>query len=152
MKSITEYIRESVFDKDLVEKDPIKLDPTDLKNKDEIVLYAQVLCARNGWEFEEVESGWGESRSYAFGIKYNSHLSLVVDFLNGSEFVYRWLEDGNVFYEINSTMERQYVDDWDEILDPKQFIRSRSRLISTPKKREKLPKLVRCIAKLKELY
>jgi len=152
MKSITEYIRESVFDKDLIEKEHIKLDPTDLEKRDDIILYAQVLCARNGWKFEEVESGWGEKNSYAFEIKYNQHLSLVIDFIGRVEFIYKWLEDGDIFYEINSTYEIRDIDNWDDILDPKQYFRVKSRVLSSPKKREKLPKLTKCVTKLKELY
>jgi len=151
MKSITEYIRESLFDKDLIEKEHIKLDPTDLKKRDEVILYAQILCARNGWKFEEVKSGWGEKNAYAFEIKYNQHLSLVIDFINRMEFIYKWLEDGDIFYEIDSTYEIYNIDNWDEMLDPKQYIRAKSRVLSTPKKREKLPRLLRCVNKLKEL-
>lgn len=153
MKSITEYIRESVFDNDLIEKEHIKLDPTNLEKRDDIILYAQVLCARNGWKFEEEKSGWGEKNSYAFEIKYNDHLTLLIDFINGVEFIYQWIEDDKVFYEIISTMEIRYVDNWDDMLDPKQYIRYQSRnLLSTPKKREKHPKMLRCVNKLKELY
>ena len=153
MKHLITYIQESLFDKDIIEKDPVKLDPTDLKTRDEIVLYAQVLCARNGWEFEEIESGWGESYSQAFRIKYNKHLSLVVDFFNKAEFIYNWEEDENVFYGINSTIERRDVDNWDEMFDPKQYIRYKTRtLLSSPKKREKHPKMLRCVNKIKELY
>lgn len=147
MKHLVQYIQESVFDKDLVEKDHIKLDPNNLEKRDDIVLYAKMK-----WKgFKEVESGWGENNSYAFEIKYNQHLSLVIDFINRVEFIYKWLEDGDIFYEINSTYEIRNIDNWDEMLDPKQYIRAKSRILSTPKKREKLPRLLRCVNKLKEL-
>ena len=159
MKSIVEYIQESVFDsktqmlpegvfdKDLVEKDHIKLDPENLKTRDEVVLYAQMK-----WPgFKEIKSGWGESRSYAFEITYNKHLSLIVDFLNGNEYIYRWEEDGDVFYGIDSTSELYYTDNWDELLDPKQYIRAKSRVLSNPNKRKRLPRLTACVNKLKEL-
>jgi len=151
MKHLVTCIQESLFDKDIIEKDPIKLNPTDLKKRDEVILYAQILCARNGWKFEEVKSGWGEKNAYAFEIKYNNHLTLLIDFINGVEFIYQWIEDDKIIYEISSTLEIRYVGNWDEMFDPKQYIRVKSRVLSTPKKREKLPRLVRCVNKLKEL-
>ena len=147
MKHLVQYIQESVFDNDLIEKDHIKLDPKNLEKRDDVVLYAKMK-----WKgFKEVKSGWGEKNSYAFEIDYNDHLTLLIDFINSVEFIYQWIEDDKVFYEITSTMEIRYVDNWDEMLDPKQYIRAKSRMLSTPKKREKLPRLLRCVNKLKEL-
>ena len=155
MKHLKDIVQESLFDKDIIEKDPVKLNPANLHDCKEVALYANMK-----WPgFAEVESSWGvdprykhKAGPYAFRIKYNKHLSLVVDFVNDHNFIYTWEEDGKEFYSLDSIMDIQYVGNWDWILDPKEFVRMKNQILSRPKVREKLPHLAACVEKIKNLY
>ena len=120
MKDISTYINESLFDKDLAKNAAnIKIDPTSINNREEVVIYAMSLP----YEFKEEKSGVRDKEAYAFSINYNSHLSLYMDFVTPTEFIYEWRENGKSFYDVNSTREIDSVKDWSILFIPEKRVK-----------------------------
>lgn len=125
MKDISTYINESLFDKDLAKNAAnIKIDPTSINNREEVVIYAMSLP----YEFKEEKSGARDKEAYAFSINYNSHLSLYVDFVTPTEFIYEWRENGKPFYGISSTKEMDDIKDWSILLIPEKRVKELRRI------------------------
>ena len=114
MKSIEEYINESVFDDDLVEKDLPKIELEDVEDRDSALQYIM-----QNYETAP-EKSW-EKKGKAIRIIYNPKLSMRIDFINKFEYLYTiYGPNDEEIYDCNSTREA-YRTQWDEFLDMRKY-------------------------------
>jgi hypothetical protein len=114
MKSIVEYIGESVFDKDLVQKDVPKVKLEDVDNRDSALAYIEQNYKT------APEKSW-EKKGKAIRIVYNSRLSMRIDFINKYEFLYTiYGPNDEELFDCNSTREAYSVN-WGEFLDIRKY-------------------------------
>lgn len=114
MKTITEYIRESVFDKDLVTKDPKPIKIDEINDRDTAILY--IL---QNYKTEKDKSF--EPKGKALKIIYNDNLSMRIDFINRQEYLYTiYGPNEEEIYDCNSTREA-YNTNWATFLDMKKY-------------------------------
>ena len=114
MKTIAEYINESVFDKDLATREIEKINPEDIENRDDAILY--IL---QNYKTKPEES-W-EKNGKAIRIIYNPRLSMRIDIINKYEFLYTiYGPNDEELFDCNSTREA-YSMHWEEFLDIKKY-------------------------------
>jgi len=114
MKSVAEYINESIFDRDLVEKDPPKIKIEDIKDRDDALLYIEQNFNT------KPEKSW-EPKGKAIRIVYNPRLSMRIDFINKQEFFYTiYGPNDEELFDCDSTREAYFVD-WGTFLDIRKY-------------------------------
>lgn len=99
-----------------------KKNPSELKTISEVEDYAKSI---SGVAFKSVKSGWSDEGAKAFELTYSKGGKMVIDFLNGSEFIYRLTDNtGKVIIDTNSTDEI-FSTDWSKQLNPSSVISKR---------------------------